>query len=216
GGGATRAGKPVKLDRDLVAITRGDRQIVRVRLEDEPPAAAVPKAEGGPFVRLSGKGGAERKFDTLAEAVQSAYDGDTIEVRGNGPFVTPPLHLGNRALIIRAGEGFRPVIKLSPEWAEQNVQLLDTHAALVLEGLDLHRVRPRGDKKSYHHIVWSEGASIRAANCRFVLKPTASAVHAVESPILDVRNCEFLVGTGEKYVGENNDAASWIPPAGGR
>src|SRR5262249_39195723 len=61
---ATRAGKPVKLDRDLVAITRGDRQIVRVRLEDEPPAAAVPKAEGGPFVRLSGKGGAERKFDT--------------------------------------------------------------------------------------------------------------------------------------------------------
>ena len=34
---ATKDGKPVKLDRDLVAISRGDTQIVRVRLEGRPP-----------------------------------------------------------------------------------------------------------------------------------------------------------------------------------
>jgi glycosyltransferase A (GT-A) superfamily protein (DUF2064 family) len=42
-------------------------------------------------VRLGGKGVAERKFDTLAEAVQFANDGDTIEVHGNGPFITDPI-----------------------------------------------------------------------------------------------------------------------------
>ena len=64
---------------------------------------------------LGGKGVAERKFDTLAEAVLGASDGDTIEIRGNGPFVSEPINLGNQALTIRAGEGFRPVIRLSSE-----------------------------------------------------------------------------------------------------
>ena len=39
--------------------------------------------------------GKERKFDTLAEAVQGASDGDTIEVRGNGPFVSEPIKIRN-------------------------------------------------------------------------------------------------------------------------
>jgi hypothetical protein len=213
---ATRDGKPVKLDRDLVAISRGDRQIVRVRLEDVTPAALAAKVEPGPFVHLGGKGGAVRKFDTLAEAVQFAYDGDTIEIRGNGPFLTPPLQLGKRALTIRAGDGFRPVLKLSPEWVKQNVNLLYTQAALVLEGLELHRVRAKLGQKAWHHIIASERAPIRAANCRFVLKPAFSAIHSFESPILDVRNCEFLVGVGEKNRDLNNDAVAWGNPTGGK
>ena len=50
--------------------------------------AEAPKPEPKAFVVLGGKGVAERKFDTLAEAVQRASDGDTIEIRGNGPFVS--------------------------------------------------------------------------------------------------------------------------------
>src|SRR5262249_45602700 len=84
---ATKDSKPVALDRDRVTITRGDKQIVRVRLEAGGPAAAAPQAEPGAFVVLGGKGIAERRFDTLAEAVSSVTGGDTIEVRGNGPFV---------------------------------------------------------------------------------------------------------------------------------
>jgi hypothetical protein len=184
---ATKDCKTVKLDRDPVAIPRGDRQIVRVRLEDETPAALAPKVEPGAFVLLGGKGVAGRKFDTLAEAVQAAYDGDTIDVRGNGPFLTPPLRLGNRALTIRAGEGFRPVIKLSPEWAEQRVNLLETQAALVLAGLKLHQVWPGVDGKSYHHVVESGGAPVRGANCRFVLKPTSFEVQAIDRRGRDLR-----------------------------
>jgi WD40 repeat protein len=39
---ASRDGKPVKLDRDLVTISRGDRQVVRVRLESAPVDGAKP------------------------------------------------------------------------------------------------------------------------------------------------------------------------------
>ena len=54
---------------------------------------AAAKPETGAFVLLGGKGVAERKFDTLAEAVQAASDGDTIEIRGNGPFVSEPINI---------------------------------------------------------------------------------------------------------------------------
>lgn len=45
---ATKDGKPVKIDRDLITISRGDTQVVRVRLEaDTTPAAVAPRAEPG-------------------------------------------------------------------------------------------------------------------------------------------------------------------------
>ena len=43
------------------------------------------KSEPNAFVLLGAKGAFERKFATLAEAVRGASDGDTIEIRGNGP-----------------------------------------------------------------------------------------------------------------------------------
>src|SRR5262249_3824463 len=100
--------------------------------------------------------------------------------------------------------------------AEQNVHLLHTHAALVLEGLEMHRVATVAGEKAWRHLVESGvGAPVRLANCRFVLKPNVHVVNAVDSPVLDVRNCEFLVGTGEKYVGEATEAGAWRAAGGG-
>ena len=135
------------LDRELVTISRGGRAD-RARLSwRAPPARGGESQKQSAFVLLGGKGVAERKFDTLAEAVQGASDGDTIEVRGNGPFVSQPVNIQGTALTIRAGEGFRPVIKLSPEALQQDDALLTTNAALVLEGLELHRAQWSGDKQ---------------------------------------------------------------------
>src|SRR5205823_9919691 len=55
-----------------------------------------------PFAVLARDGNAERQFVTLAEAVTEARGGDTIEVRGDGPFVTPSVDLGSKALTMRA------------------------------------------------------------------------------------------------------------------
>src|SRR5262249_346995 len=49
------------------------------------------RRDAKPFIVLASQGGGERTFETLGGAVKSASDGDTIEIRGNGPFFTDPL-----------------------------------------------------------------------------------------------------------------------------
>ena len=58
-------------------------------------------AEKDAFVVLAGDGAEVAKFGTLAEAVLGSSAGDTIEIRGNGPFITNPIQM-NRPLTIRA------------------------------------------------------------------------------------------------------------------
>jgi len=182
---ADKAGKPVSLDQEMVTITRGGKQVVRVRLEREPGIAGGPKLEKGAFVLLTGKGVAERKFDTLAEAVQSASDGDTIEIRGNGPFLSQPIVI-YRALTVRAGESFRPVIRMAPEVTQNDASaLLVTNAALVLEGIEMDRAIS-DDPRSWA-VVRSYRASLRAANCRF-----GRGIWAGQPTTCEIRNCEFL------------------------
>jgi hypothetical protein len=144
------------------------------------PAASVIKANAQPFVVLDSKASIVAKFDTLAKAVQGASDGDTIEVRGNGPFVNNPIKIGRTALTIRAGAGFRPVIKSSSGRIEK-ASLLTTNAALVLEGLDFQAVIPE------ENIIQSYNAPLRAANCRF-----DGGIWTTHLPVCEFRNCEFL------------------------
>src|SRR5262249_22236447 len=94
--------------------------------------AELPKAEPQAFVVLGGKDLEIGKFDTLAEAVKKAASGDTIEIRGNGPFVTDPLDLGTTALTIRAGSGHVPVIKASLAAMKSDAPLLNTRASLTV------------------------------------------------------------------------------------
>lgn len=212
---ATRDGKPVKLDRDLVAISRGDRQIVRVRLEDEPPAAIVPKAETGAFVLLGGKGVAERKFDTLAEAARAASDSDTIEIRGNGPFVSDGVNVVE-SLVIRAGQGCKPSLRLSQAAADRNIPLLKASAPLVLEGLELRRtggapgiVQGRVPKliDAWHPTL------LHVANCRLIFSSDPLVLVqgntiGTRAAVLTVRNCELTVNVAYAF--------QWHYPTGGR
>ena len=163
---AAKDGKPVPLERELVTISRGGREVVRVKMESS-PAATVALAEKHAFVLLAA--GAERKFDTLAEAVVSSSSGDTIEIRGNGPFVSHPVNVGNREIVIRAAQGHRPVIRLSPEGAQTYEPLLQSTGRLTLEGIEFLRL----DQKPWQVglpvpcIVYATGASLHVANCSF-------------------------------------------------
>jgi hypothetical protein len=64
---ADRDGKPVPLEKDLVSISKGGHEVVKVKLV-APPAPLAAKGDKGAFVLLAP--GKERKFDTLTEAVQ--------------------------------------------------------------------------------------------------------------------------------------------------
>ena len=156
------------------------------------------KPEPGAFVLLGGKDVPERKFDNLAEAVQAASEGDTIEVRGNGPFVGQPMS-NNQALTIRAGAGFRPVIRFDAEGLEANAALFKPYAPLVLEGLDLRLVSP--DKPSpvgYLLINVTTDAPLSIANCRLLadagcLTCISAARSADSVPLrIEIRNSEMF------------------------
>lgn len=158
----------------------------------------------GPFVLLGSKVVAERRFDTLAEAVQGASDGDTIEIRGNGPFVTKPIVIAQGSLRIRAGEGSCPVIKAHPD--EQGDVLLQSQSLLALEGLDLQWVnaKPGGPGR---YLVVSDGpaARLHVVNCRFLMNRSEGAhdmgcIGAWDSALCHIRNCQLLVsGSGTFY-----------------
>ena len=167
----------------------------------QPERRAAAKPETGAFVLLGGAGVVERKFDTLAAAVQATSDGDTIEVRGNGPFLSEPIRIQRTALTIRAGEGFRPVIKLSPEALQQDVALLFSNAALVLEGLELHRSSNENPYLRVRAAVNVYQAPLLAANCRF-----RAPVLSDHSPVCSLRNCEFL-SVAAPYWGHHGPGA---------
>jgi hypothetical protein len=147
-------------------------------------------------VLLTGQGDEVRNFDTLAEAVQGASDGDTIEVRGSGPFISEPVRTGRAALTIRAGRGFRPVIRLGPNGLQSHDHFVFANGPLVLEGLELQRLDPipyqPGDPEQA--VVCAPHAALHMANCR-VLSTNRNALH-VFSPRCDLRNCEILADLG--------------------
>jgi WD40 repeat protein len=184
--------------------------------------AAGPRGTGEPPARpfaIPSRGGrAEQSFATLAEAAAAAGSGDTVEVRGDGPFLSQPIAIGAKALTVRAGEGFCPVLKLDPEKMpglrplvldtghQLDQPLLQTHGPLVLEGLEIQR----GDYgEGQRPLVFSWRAPLHVANCRFLAKPECQGIIPFESPLCEVRNCAFFANRWTNCV-------DWRPPPGGR
>jgi hypothetical protein len=194
-----KGGKPVPVDRELVTIARDDRQVVRVRLEAErpPKPKMAAKTEPPAFVVLGGKGVEVRTFDTLIEAVQASSDGDTIEIHGNGPFVTKQVNVGH-SLTIRAASGSRPVIRLSPEASDNRANLISSGSQplVVLEGLELWGTRLNNTKPGAWTVVVMARAAI--ANCRLMANGSNRLFQTGD--LTRLTNCELVTGRGPELV----------------
>jgi hypothetical protein len=151
-----------------------------------------PVAEVQAFVLVGLKGVEIGKYDTLPEALQGASDGDIIEICGHGPFITPPVDLGNRALTLRAAPGFHPIIQLDREGTSSGAPLLRTKGSLVLEGLEL-ALTPEVIITDHPFRVVAGGPSVYAANCRFHWPSRGNFNTA--SPTCRFRNCQFVTGS---------------------
>jgi serine/threonine protein kinase/formylglycine-generating enzyme required for sulfatase activity len=155
-------------------------------------------AEEDAFVIFNSHGSEVAKFDTLAEAVSDSNSGDTIEIRGNGPFFTDPIDFCH-PLAIRAADGFRSVIQANPKITlTHDLPLLDARDLLVLEGLDV-RTSPAQPvwpctRAGCTRLLFSRGA-IRAANCRLFFRPDVTGGPLEGKSDGDLRNC-LLVGDG--------------------
>ncbi|HEY7310532.1 MAG TPA: serine/threonine-protein kinase [Gemmataceae bacterium] len=201
---------------DAIALNLLVEGIGAIWIKDVELVALPLAAEAGgerpakPFIILPRANGAERTFATLAAAAAAARSGDTIEVRGDGPYACEPITLAGKALTIRAGKGCQPVVQ--PKDGKLADPMLETDAPLVLEGLTLQCWEPRQAKEGHPErnsllLLWK--APLHAAHCRFRAKTSCVAVWASESPVCDLRHCE--IGGPELHAG-----VDWMTPSKGR
>jgi serine/threonine protein kinase len=165
--------------------------------------------------------GSAESFGTLAAAISGARDRDTVVINGNGPFAVRPLQVQGKALTIRAGAGFRPVIQwiragrvtqngseeADPSWQP----LLATDRSLTLEGLDLCRDEKElpGQTGRPAHFVWSQLALLRMIDCRLHAPHDLAAVVCRDSPGVELRSCSLAALSLALCVevGENSPCA---------
>ena len=176
------------------------------RLMRGPAVAEKPLMSIQPFVLLGKPGDPNRSFSSLQEAVSHSVPGSRIEVRGHGPFVTDRVYV-RHPLVIRAGEGFAPTLRLSPASTEENLPVFGSPASLVLEGLTLERIG--GPDKAANgrapYLINAFGPGMLAlANCRLTGGILINA-HVSE---LTLRNC---VLTTDRFL-----AIDWYYPTGAR
>jgi hypothetical protein len=172
-----------QIEMQIEAGTReeADRLSAKVRLSEARARLETARAESPatkPFVLPAIDGRDEVGFATLAEAIAAARTGDAIEIRRNGPIVVDPIRVPV-ALAVRAAEGYRPVLQLSPEGAASDGAILDTESALILEGLGTPC------------LIRSLRASLLVAHCRFLISGNGKALQVTFPASVEARNCEF-------------------------
>src|SRR5262249_5915809 len=128
-----------------------------------------------------------RRCLTLKDAVDLAESGDTIEIRGDGPFLCEPADAGTKALCIRAGDGFRPVLL----GGKAKAPTLTTNGPLVLEGLDM---RSETVDATYASNVIAREQTVRISHCRFLATGKQINVMLSDSPAVELQHAHFLAG----------------------
>lgn len=147
-----------------------------------PASTATSTVTGPASFAVLGKTGDQRTFATLAQAIDQATSGNTIEIRTNGPIALEPIHLQDKAMVIRAAPGFCPVLcGKSPKTS--SVPLIRTEARLVLEGLDL-----RGGGAALPCLLSSRRATLAIANCRLSHTGAEPMIVLDEPPQCELRN----------------------------
>src|SRR5262249_46161278 len=121
-------------------------------------------------------------------------------IRGNGPFFTKRIDVG-KPLTIRAGEGFRPVIKADSEMRGSS-KLLTSMSSLVLEGLELQWLDAYVNPETSCHVLFISGpaSQLHAANCRLLMNRSegksstwGQGILGWGAPQLSLQNCQLLV-----------------------
>jgi serine/threonine protein kinase len=140
------------------------------RVEEKPPEPpATPRS--APFVIPASGDTPEQGFSTFAHAVAAVSNGGVIELQFSGRQTVNAVRRNEKALILRAGRGFEPV--LVP--ADRGELLLFTHAPLVMEGLSV-AVAPillpgarTGQQRSVAIAI--EDGPLLLAHCRLEMEP---------------------------------------------
>jgi len=204
----------------LLVIGSGDQPAVAPVTPREPPPLEPGDrigreaiVAGQPFAVLEVDGAAERHFKELADAIAAARDGEIVEVRGDGPFQSGPIDLGEKAITLRAAAGRRPQITLADNRdGSIDAVLIKTAGRLRLEGIEFHRgtARKPGQVagRAPDAILLVRSAPLEVINCRFTTTGPAVGILAQQVSRCQVSNSEFVCLRGS--------AVDWACSDGGR
>jgi serine/threonine-protein kinase len=144
----------------------------------ELPRSASPPA---PFA-IDGRPGG---FATLTDAVAAAGDGETVRIAVNGDLPTEPLRRRGGALTLRAASGYRPRLLLRPSSSWD--ALLDTDAALTVQGIDLGFAESGGSPVPLLHC----SAALHLTDCRLDAAGRPVALAHRQGSVLSLKGCRI-------------------------
>ncbi len=164
------------------------------------PKAAPLSAAFRPFV-VEGKPGG---FASLAEAVAAAGDGAIVNIRGAGPYSTPPLTWHGRSLTLRAAADCRPCLEIKSPTSDPWETLLTTDRDLTLQGIDLRSPPDRSGRGAGGRLICCERADLHLTDCRLAAVGGAGVVHrnggllSLDGCRVETRGTPISVEVGEK------------------
>jgi len=143
--------------------------------------------------------GQAQHFATLAAAIADAEDGETIEVHGNGPFLTPPLAIEGKRLTIRPAADSQPVFLAESQGETLSKPFVQTDSDLRLEGLEVRWSMevPLGRSEPdflARCIIAATRGKLRVAHCR-VISVTSDRFNACVGGScreLSLKDCHLL------------------------
>jgi hypothetical protein len=158
-------------------------------------AAAVPSGPPPRFALIGRSGAVRRSFSEFPGAIQEAAAGDTLEIRGSDAVRIAPLHL-EKPLVLRAAHGARPALCPALTTESGDAPLIESGAALVIEGLDIQCLAagPRG--YSPQSVLAVRHASLRLANCRVIHCGAGPALRLEDPTLGELRNSLLCSSTG--------------------
>lgn len=187
---------------------------MRTKSPGDPQAVMTPSHPPSlPFVIPASDGGEAREFASLNEAVAAAAPGSVIELRFNGSYASPPIHLDRKPLILRAAPGFEPVLTAT----EPVTELLSARAALVLEGLTIRTAEqavPAAGGSRQPAVPRDYGIHVAdapnlVAHCRFELVPLADNTQRRRPGNLQLLNVTTAVLRRSEFVNPIGPVLQW-------
>ena len=190
---------PLAIGAALIAVAAllgfGYVNSFRQRVGEPPQRNSPPRPAAGFTIA-----GSDAVHQTLAAVIAAAKDGDTIEVHGDGPYLTPPVSIAGKRLTIRAAAGALPKFFAENPSLASEQGWLQTDSDLRLEGLEVHwslESSPgmsEADLLGRSIIVCTHGR-LSVAHCRIVGNRHNGCIGGSCHALL-LRNCHFAAKEG--------------------
>ena len=165
---------------ELLSQTGAEQTPLSTKIESNTSSETMAPKDRRDVPLVVAANGRANQFRSLGEACQAAESGQVIELRFDGPIMgddnqpiwEPPIVLGDKHLTIRAGVGFRPLLRFRPDRpvrGESSGVMNISQGTLRLVHLDIEvdsRMPPESPAAPLSVVAANRADSIIVSGCR--------------------------------------------------